>query len=370
MSSTKKRKVLITVPTLHSKGGVSNYYRTIRDYLSVGFDFFTVGPFRWEKRTQLERVRKFLSDPVRFKRHLKEHHADYDLTMINPSFEYGSLIREALLLRVAKKQNKKTIVFFRGFDMDNAAFVDKYFKKLFFASYCKTDCFIVLGEEFRDCLVDWGFKQPVVLETTLVDDKLLEGFSLDARLARIDNGEPAKLLFLSRIVKEKGVMEALQAFKLLVKANDRLTLTMAGDGPMLDEAKQYAKDNGLEDKISFPGFVSGDEKRRVLTDADMYIFPSYTEGMPNSVLEAMAFGLPVVATPVGGIKDVVKKGEHGFLLDENTPEAIAAFVEKIIGDRDLQKSMSSNCFASGSGFLASRIAERLEEIFENVIEQD
>ena len=72
---------------------------------------------------------------------------------------------------------------------------------------------------------------------------------------------------------------------------------MAGDGPFLDKAVQFVKDNNLEGKVSFPGFVSGETKSKVLTDSDIYIFPSYTEGMPNSVLEAMAFGLPVVATP-------------------------------------------------------------------------
>lgn len=369
MSSTKINKVLINVPTLHSKGGVSNYYRTIRDYLSVEFDFFTVGPNRWEKKTQIERVQKFLSDPVRFRRHLAQHHTDYDLVLINPSFEFGSLIREAILLRIAKKWKKKTVVFFRGFDMDNAGFVDKYFRKLFYACYRKTDCFIVLGKEFREQLVKWRFEQPIVLETTLVDDKLVEGFSIDERLTRIDTSEQTKLLFLSRIVKEKGVMEALQAFKLLVKDNDKLSLTMAGDGPMLDQAMQYAKDNDLEEKVSFPGFVSGDAKRKVLTDCDLYIFPSYTEGMPNSVLEAMAFGLPVVATPVGGIKDVVNDGEHGYLLEANTPEAIASSVVSIISDKKLQKTMSTNCYTSGSRFLASQIAQRLEDIFEIVVKQ-
>ncbi len=362
-------KVLITVPTLHSKGGVSNYYRSIRNYFSVGVDFFTVGPNRWEKKTQIERIRRFILDPVRFCLLMMKYHRHYELVHLNPSFEYGSLVREAILLRIAKGWGKKAVMFFRGFDMGHAKTVDKYFRTLFISCYRRADCFVVLGSEFRDQLIEWGFTQPIYLETTLVDDKLVGGINIEARFNRIERNSNIKLLFLSRIVKEKGIMETLQAFKQLLERYDNLSLTVAGDGPFLGKALQFVKDNNLECKVSFPGFVSGEAKSKVLTDSDIYIFPSYTEGMPNSVLEAMAFGLPVVATPVGGIKDIVGDSEHGFLLKSNTPEAIAASVSKIINDKNLQKTMSANCFKSSSRYLASNVAARLEDIYETVISQ-
>ena len=147
---------------------------------------------------------------------MMQHHRHYELIHLNPSFEYGSLIREAILLRIAKGWGIKTVMFFRGFDMGHARTVDKYFRTLFISCYRRADCFIVLGSEFRDQLIEWGFTQPIYLETTLVDDKLVAGFNIAVRFDRIERSRNSKLLFLSRIVKEKGIMETLQAFKTVV----------------------------------------------------------------------------------------------------------------------------------------------------------
>lgn len=362
-------RVLITVPHLNSKGGVANYYRTIRKYFSVDVDFFEVGANKWEEKTGFERLKQLVIDPLRFRRLMIHGRKHYDLIHLNPSFNYGSLIRDGILLKIARDCGKKTIVFFRGFNMDNAMIVDKYLQKAFFINYCKVNSFALLASEFEDQLRTWGFTQPIFLETTLVDDEFAKGFSIEDRVERIGNGKSVNLLFLARIVKEKGVIETLGAFKLLMEKYSNLFLTMAGDGPFLRQTIQFAKSMGIDQRILFPGFVAGEAKNQIMTNSDIYIFPSYTEGMPNSVLEAMAFGMPVVATPVGGIKDILKDGENGFLLRHNTPASIADSVMRIIEDKGLQKTMSINCYQSRPRYLASNVARRLEAIYEKVIRQ-
>jgi glycosyltransferase involved in cell wall biosynthesis len=330
----------------------------------VSVDFLEVGARQWEEKKGFERMRwYYVVDFWRFYRLVSDREKQYDLVHLNPSFNYGALVRDAVFLRMAKIWKKKTLVFFRGFNLDHVRFVDKYFCKLFIAAYGSTDCFAVLASDFKNRLLSWGFTQPVFVETTLVDDEFVNTFSISDRMRRIAGRRKTNLLFLSRIVKEKGVIETLQAFKLLSERYQSLSLTIAGDGPYLNEAVRFAEETGLQEKISFVGHVDGDSKKEVLTNSDIYIFPSYTEGMPNSVLEAMAFGLPVVVTPVGGLKDIVKNGEHGFLLPENTPGAIAHCVGEILENKDLSEAMSLRCYQSSGRYLASNVVRRLESIY-------
>ena len=131
------------------------------------------------------------------------------------------------------------------------------------------------------------------------------------------------VLFIGNLKKEKGVVELLQAFALIHQQFPTLVLKYVGGGAMLAELQSLAKHANLLDKIEFAGVKPHEQLPSILANARILALPSYNEGVPNVVLEAMASGTPVVASNVGGIPEVVN-GETGLLATTISADAIAA----------------------------------------------
>ena len=190
--------------------------------------------------------------------------------------------------------------------------------------------------------------------------------------------DPHNLLFLSRVERVKGVFELMDAFRSLKEIDARYTLTIAGTGPHLEELQAYVRDLSLED-VRFSGYVSGDSKAACYRSAGMFCFPSiHGEGMPNAVLEAMAAGLPIIASDVGGLKDFLADGVTGCVLkDEDRsnaggfdPQRIAAAIAALVEDRErwLMTSGYNREFARRH-FAAPVVASRLQRIYEAVVSE-
>ena len=91
----------------------------------------------------------------------------------------------------------------------------------------------------------------------------------------------------------------------------------------------------IQDKVSFPGYLVGNEKVENLLASDVFVFPSFSEGCPVALLEAMGAGLPVITTPVGGIPDIFIDGKNGVLLKSVEPEDIAEAIERLLSNEEL-----------------------------------
>ena len=170
------------------------------------------------------------------------------------------------------------------------------------------------------------------------------------------------ILFLSRIEKAKGVFEAVQTYNLLYEKYPYLKMRIVGDGSALPELKQYVKDNNIEG-ITFTGGLSGQTVIEEYKNADFFFFPSHGEGMPTVVLEAMAFGLPVVTRAVGGLNDFFEDGKMGRMTDSKEPEDFVKLIEPFLQEKELTKRTSVyNHFYAKEHFLASKVAKQIEDI--------
>jgi glycosyltransferase involved in cell wall biosynthesis len=98
----------------------------------------------------------------------------------------------------------------------------------------------------------------------------------------------------------------------------------------LTEVREHLAKYNLNNKVTFAGWIPHEKLQDSLNELKLLVVPSYTEGLPNIMLEAMACGTPVLATPVGGVPDVIEEGETGFLLEDNSPQAIAHGVSKVL----------------------------------------
>lgn len=363
-------RVLIICPYLHRHGGVSNYFKGILKYISVNVDVFQVGSYSVNSNIY-SKIGKLYNDRRNLLDLIGNSSKRYDLIHINPSLLYGSLFRDGILFRSLTKYNIKSIVFFRGWERNYEKYIESLFYKNFYCTFNKADAFIVLASNFREKLRKWGFKQPIYLETTIVDDDLLKGFSLKKRLEKIGSNNKIQILHMARIDNErKGIIESLDAIALLSKKFDDLKFVIAGDGFFIEKAKKHAHRLGIMKDVIFLGHIYGEQKKRVLEESDLFLFPTFSnEGMPNSVLEAMSFGIPLITRPVAGLKDILINGKHGFITKDKNPASIAAKIEKLILDRNLRKKIASiNYELASDRFLGSKVAKRIENIYEKTLQ--
>jgi glycosyltransferase involved in cell wall biosynthesis len=143
------------------------------------------------------------------------------------------------------------------------------------------------------------------------------------------------------MVTEKGVPVLLQAVAKLQAEFPGLSLDLVGDGYEMDTLRAMTAELGLQDTVNFLGRMN--DVTSVLKRADIYVQPSLNEGLPNSLLEAMSCGLPVVVTNVGGMPDVVSDGVEGFVVEPANADALAIALGKLLRDRELRKEVATRC---------------------------
>ncbi|KHK01388.1 glycosyltransferase family 4 protein [Desulfovibrio sp. TomC] len=151
---------------------------------------------------------------------------------------------------------------------------------------------------------------------------------------------PVRLVFVGRVVRQKGLDVLLDALSRLPAELD-YRLTIVGDGPLRPELAERAAGLGLADRVAFAGWAAREAMPGLLGGADLFVFPSRDEGMPNAVLEAMASGLPVVATRISGNEELVGDGETGFLVPPDDAPALAHALARLLADPGLCRRMGA-----------------------------
>jgi len=120
-------------------------------------------------------------------------------------------------------------------------------------------------------------------------------------------------------------------------------------------------------RVKFIGMVSPEKIYDYLEQAKILILPSFYEGLPNVILEAMSVGVPVIATRVGGIPDVVKDGETGLLVEPGRVDELAISIRRLIEDDDLRGKMSKNCLEEAKKYSWENLAERFEDLLKEIV---
>src|SRR5437870_8660096 len=184
-----------------------------------------------------------------------------------------------------------------------------------------------------------------------------------------ENGE-WRFLQASRLVQKKGLATTLHAFTDFLQRYPRATLTIAGEGPMLRELEELTRRLKIDNRVARPGFLSPEKLRDVYYASHIFLHPSETgsdgnqEGIPNSMLEAMASGLPVFATDHGGIPEAIENGVSGILVPERDHEALSYALLEAVQDRHLLARLARNgANAVAQKFDQENQIRRLEEIY-------
>lgn len=179
--------------------------------------------------------------------------------------------------------------------------------------------------------------------------------------------QPGLVSFLGRLSRAKGVFELLEAFAPLTRAHPDARLHLAGDGDAA-AVRARARELGIEDRVQLLGWVGGEAKDRLLAASSVFVLPSHVEAMPVCVLEAMAQGVPVVATAVGGVPDLVEHGVEGLIVPPRDVAALSAALRTLLDDAQQARRMGEHGKARiARQFEASLVCRRLEALYGEVL---
>lgn len=180
----------------------------------------------------------------------------------------------------------------------------------------------------------------------------------------IANDKRTKLIYTGRIVQDKGLDYLLEAMLSL-----EATLYLAGDGPDIEKYKQTTTNFGIADKVRFLGKVDG--VVNILGLFDIFVFPSLHENLPNSVLEACFSGLPVVATSVGGIPEIIQDGFNGLLVKPRSSECLVNAVSRLVSNKTERLKMGNNAREYViNNFSNNIIIPKYEFLFDSLIQKN
>lgn len=186
---------------------------------------------------------------------------------------------------------------------------------------------IVLGQVWRDAVAKAA---PAAAGRIAIIPNATEA----PKRAHIGDGKSVHILFLGRLGERKGVPQLLEALSRLSDVPG-WRATIAGDGEVEAMRSTVAK-LGLQSRIAVPGWVDGEAVESLISTADVLALPSFAENLPVSVIEAMAAGLAVVATPVGAVEDIIRDGETGLLVAPGDVDALASAIGRLVSDPELR----------------------------------
>jgi len=178
---------------------------------------------------------------------------------------------------------------------------------------------------------------------------------------------PVRVVYLGWVNRNKGVFDLLDAVKLLRDEGlENFVVDVAGNGDAFDEAVEYTQKSGIADVVEFKNWVMGEAKIDLLHGGDIYVIPSYREGYPNSLLEAMACGLPPVATTVGAIPDLIRDGENGYLFPPGGVETLREKLKKLIENSEKRRTLGANAKKT---ILENNTVQKAVDTFDKVFKE-
>ena len=148
---------------------------------------------------------------------------------------------------------------------------------------------------------------------------------------------PPLIGYIGSLGEVKGVLNFAQALPAILSDRRDLRVLIGGDGDLKEAVAASLQEQGVTARVDLPGWISHDDLPKYLNQLRLLVLPSYSEGLPNIMLEAMACGTPVLATPVGAIPDVIIDGKTGFIMENNSPECIVENVIRALNSPDLDR---------------------------------
>lgn len=224
--------------------------------------------------------------------------------------------------------------------------------------------------DFADCIILYSGNLISDWDLSRYGSKILIAHRhfLDFETFTVTNplhGRPPLIGYIGRLSGEKGVQHFAQALPAILSDQQDLRVLIGGDGQLRETIDASLQDEGLTARVNHPGWISHNDLPKYLNQLRLLVLPSYSEGLPNIMLEAMACGTPVLVTPVGAIPDVIIDGKTGFIMENNSPECIAENVKRALDSPDLEQIAEAGRRFVEENFTFERVVARWKEVLKN-----
>lgn len=274
----------------------------------------------------------------------------------------GSYKRKSLVVRLCKKLGSKVLLHLHGAEFrdfyNNECNVSK--KQHIAQTFNLADCLIVLSTQWKEW-VDNTFNNSVNVKVVY---NAVPQLSLPPKT----HTESKNVAFLGRIGERKGVYDLIRCFPAVLEKHPSARLVLAGDGE-ITEAKKLVDKLNLGAHVELLGWISGEQKLKVLQEASVYCLPSYNEGFPMGVLEAMSAEIPVVSTYAGGIPDAITNGVDGLLVEAGDVEALSKDLLSLLDSEELASKLTKSALLKfEKNFSFQAIKPQLENIYSELLE--
>ena len=270
---------------------------------------------------------------------------------------YNSFYRSAFFVLLAKFLGRKVILHIHG-----GGFKDFYKTnpKIIRWVLQRADCLVVLSASWKSFFESIAKKLPI----HVVPNPVVLPTGQD--LSRKEVSSRLRLLFLGLLDRDKGIYDLLQVLADHKDYfEDRVILNVGGNGDAVS-FRETIKQMGLEHIVTFHGWVSGDKKKELFLNSDVFVLPSYAEGLPMAILEAMAHGLAVVSTTVGAIPEVVNK-DCGILITPGKQEELSEALKTLCASSERLELLKQAAIREGKQYSAETIKEILETVYREVV---
>ncbi|MDE6416936.1 MAG: glycosyltransferase family 4 protein [Duncaniella sp.] len=228
-------------------------------------------------------------------------------------------------------------------------------------NYC--DEVICLSDQWYDFFSSHGIKNL---------DLVPNPVNYPAQVEREADPEKIHLLYLGVLdnIKAKGVVDLVKAMaQLKPEVRDRVVLHIAGAGSEEDKLQSMISSEGLDDNVVLEGWVSGDEKRKLLEMCHCFVLPSYFEGLPVSILECMAWEMPIIASRVGGIPSIVEDGDNGYLIEPGDITALTDAITDVVANPTVRSAMGKSSRSKAAAYSIDSVVEQLDKIYARLLEE-
>lgn len=225
----------------------------------------------------------------------------------------------------------------------------------------------VCGYQFKNEIIKLGIpKQNVFIFSNMVDTNIyFDKFHISMKPKTMN------ILFCAHpLIKEKGIIEFLHSIPFIIDDYPNCNFLIMGGGNYINNFTLEAQKLNIQSKVNFLGYVSLKKKIEIFKNSKILIFPSYSEGFPSTVIEAMASGVAIISTSVGGLSSAIKDGENGFIINSlpPIPAEIALKTKLLINNKELlQTMMNDNFLQAKNKYDVKVVTKKFENEYVNII---
>lgn len=275
-----------------------------------------------------------------------------------------------LPMLIAHIQGKKILIVVTGSDSQSiemmypgvlGRFFSSIFRRIEHFNYNLTDKIIVYSQSMVNAMNLNRYREKIITEgyRGYID---AEHFGIIKNIAVRKN----IIGYIGRLSGEKGVINLVKAIPNILRKNDSIKFLIIGEGELKNDMVQKLNEDGCMNNVKFEGWIPNQNIPTYLNKMKFLVLPSYTEGLPGVILEAMACGSIVIANSVGGVPDIIKDGETGFLLKNNSPEHITSKILDIIKYPQLNEIQINARKFVEANYTHRKAVERYEKILNSI----